>query len=109
MLSQLNNNQMNAKQIIYALFPFVLGFIAQQVINIPDTSYWFYVWLLCIVSVFIFVKMILPHQEQKFNAISDIDFKSALDDKTKEQKSYSYIAGLHVSTFFAIIILYFIN
>lgn len=99
---------MNLKQIIYALFPFILGIIAYKVIG-GNTSYWFYVWLLCIISILIFVKMILPYQEQKFDAISEIDFKSAFDDKTKEQKSYSYIAGLHMVTFFAIIILYFIN
>ena len=100
---------MNFQKILYTVFPFVIAFIAKQIITDLDTSYWFYVWLCCIVSIFIFVKFLIPHQEQKFNAISPIDFKSACDDKIKEQKPYSYIAGFHMLTFFVIIIMYFIN
>ncbi len=100
---------MNAKHILYLVFPFAAGFIAQKVMKIPDTSYWFYVWLLCLASVFIFVKMILPYQEQKFNAINQIDYKGALDSKNSEEKPYAYIVGLHMVVFVGIIILYFTN
>lgn len=100
---------MKANQVIYLIFPFVLGFIAQQVMKIADTSYWFYVWLLCLASIFIFVKIILPSQDRKFEAISGIDFKGAFQDREKERKPFSYIAGFHMLVFFGLIILYFIN
>lgn len=100
---------MNLNHILYLVFPFGVGLVALKVLNIPDTSYWFYVWLSCIASVFIFVKFILPYHEQKFNAISDIDFKGAFKDKNKEQKPYTYIVGFHMVVFFGLIILYFIN
>lgn len=100
---------MNAKHLLYLVFPFAVGFIAHKVMKIPDTSYWFYVWLLCLASVFIFVKMILPYQEQKFNAINAIDYKGALNEKNREEKPYTYIVGLHMVVFVGIIILYFTN
>lgn len=100
---------MNAKHLLYLIFPFGTGFIAERIMKIPETSYWFYVWLLCIVSVFIFVKGILPYQERKFNAINTIDYKGALDEKNREEKPYTYIVGLHMIVFFGLIILYFTN
>ncbi|RZJ76312.1 MAG: hypothetical protein EOO45_02730 [Flavobacterium sp.] len=100
---------MNLNHILYLVFPFGLGLVAHKFVDIPDTSYWFYVWLFCLSSVFIFVKMILPYHEQKFNAISEIDFKGAFDDKNREQKPYTYIVGFHMVVFFGIIILYFIS
>lgn len=100
---------MNAKHIIYLVFPFVIGFIAERIMKIPDTSYWFYVWLLCLASVFIFVKGILPYYEQRFNAVNPIDFKGALDDKNREEKPYTYIVGMHLIVFVGIIIRYFTN
>ncbi|NMH28058.1 hypothetical protein [Flavobacterium silvaticum] len=100
---------MNAKHILYLVFPFAVGFVAQMFMKIPDTSYWFYIWLLCLASVFIFVKMILPYQEQKFNAINSIDYKGAMDEKNREEKPYTYIVGLHMVVFVGLIILYFTN
>lgn len=100
---------MNIKHFIYLIFPFVIGFIAGQILKIPDTSYWFYVWLLCIASVFIFVKGILPYHEQKFNAIKDIDIKNAFENKTNEEKPYTYIVGVHIVVFIIIIVQFFIN
>ncbi|MCY1238141.1 hypothetical protein D3C86_1016770 [compost metagenome] len=100
---------MNAKHILYLIFPFAAGFIVQQIIKSPDTSYWFYVWLCCLASLFIFVKGILPYQEQKFNAINGIDYKGALDEKNRTEKPYTYIVGLHMVVFIGIIILYFTN
>jgi hypothetical protein len=100
---------MNAKHILYLIFPFAVGFIAERAMKIPDTTYWFYVWLLCLASIFIFVKLILPHHERKFNAINGIDYKSAMDDKNSEEKPYTYIVGLHMTIFIGLIILYFTN
>jgi len=100
---------MNARHFLYLIFPFAVGFIAERIMKIPDTSYWFYVWLLCIASVFIFTKMILPYHERKFNTLNVIDYKDALDGKNREEKPYSYIVGLHLAVFFGIIIIYFTN
>lgn len=100
---------MNAKHFFYLVFPFAVGVLAQRIMKIPDTSYWFYVWLLCIGSVIIFVKFILPHQEQKFNAINEIDFKGAFDQKNKEEKPYTYIVGFHMVVLIIISILFFTN
>lgn len=77
--------------------------------KIPDTSYSFYVGLLCLLSVFIFVKLILPHNERKFDAISGIDYESALKGKNQEEKQYTYIVGFHMIVFIGLIILNFIN
>lgn len=100
---------MNINHFIYLIFPFGVAALAQKVLNIPDTSYWFYVWMLCMVSVFIFVKMILPYFEQRFNSISSVDYKGAFEDKNKDQKPYTYIVGFHMAVFFGIIIIYFIK
>lgn len=100
---------MNARHFIYLIFPFALGFVAYKVMKVPDASYWFYVWGLCLASVFIFVKLILPYQERKFNAINEIDYKGAMDDRNAEQKPYSYIVGFHMIVFFGLIFLYFTN
>lgn len=100
---------MNINHLIYLIFPFGVAILAQEILNIPDTSYWFYVWVLCLVSIFIFVKMILPYFEQRFNAISPIDYKGAFQDKNKDQKPYTYIVGFHMAVLFGIIIIYFIK
>jgi len=100
---------MNWKHIIYLVFPFVIGFIAQQIMKIPDTSYWFYVWSLCIVSVLIFVKLILPYNERKFEAINGIDYEEALKSKNREEKPYTYIVGFHMVLFIGLIVAYFTN
>ncbi|GEM_PF-2810028 len=100
---------MNAKHILYLIFPFAVGFIAERIMRIPNTSFWFCVWLSCIASILIFVKGILPYYEQRFNAVNPIDYKGALDNKTKDEKPYTYIVGLHMVIFVGIIILYFTN
>ncbi|QEE50700.1 hypothetical protein FUA48_14270 [Flavobacterium alkalisoli] len=100
---------MNQNHIIYFVFPFGVGLLCHKFLQIPDTSIWFYIWLGCIASLFIFVKLILPAQEQKFDAIKDIDIESSFRDKMKEQKPYSYIAGFHMLLFFVIIIVSFLN
>lgn len=100
---------MNAKHFTYLIFPFVAGYIAQQVMKIPDTNYWFYVWLLCILSVFIFVKLILPYNERKFDAVSPIDYETALKDKNQQDKPYTYIVGFHMLVFIGLTIGYFTN
>lgn len=100
---------MNVKQIIYLIFPFAGGLVAQKVMKIPDITYWFYVWLLCIASVFIFVKIILPYHENRFDAVSPIDYKGSMDNKSKDEKFYTYAVGIHMATLVGIIITYFIN
>jgi Ca2+/Na+ antiporter len=100
---------MNIKQIIYLIFPFIVGYIAMQIMKIQDTSYWFYVWLLCLLSVFIFVKIILPYNEKKFDAVSNIDYESALKDKNQNEKPYTYIVFIHMVIFVGLIVLYFTN
>jgi hypothetical protein len=97
---------MNINHILYLVSPFGLGLICFKFVN---GNFWFCVGLGCIASVFTFTKLILPAQEQKFNAIKDIDIESAYKDKMSEQKPYSYIAGFHMLLFFSLIILYFIN
>lgn len=98
---------MKTNHLIYLIAPFGLGALAQKIMNIPDTSYWFYVSLLCIASLFFFVKLVLPAIEQKFDAISPIDIESAYKEKMNEQKPFSYVVGIHIATFFIILIVYF--
>ena len=98
---------MKTNHLIYLAFPFGVGALAHKFLNIPDTSYWFYVSLLCIASVFLFVKLILPAIEQKFDAIAPLDMKGAYEDKMSEQKPYSYVVGIHMATFVIILIVYF--
>jgi len=100
---------MKLNHILYLVFPFGIGLICNKLLQINDNSIWFYIWLACIASLFIFVKLILPAIEQKFDAISPIDYKGAFNEKNREQKPYSYIAGFHMLLFFVIIIVYFIN
>lgn len=100
---------MNTKQIIYLIYPFVLGFVAKELMSIPDTGYWFYVWVLCLLSIFIFVKLILPYNERKFDAINAIDYESALKEKNVGEKPYTYAVGLHMIVLVIIIIQFFIN
>lgn len=100
---------MTLNQVLYLISPLGLALICYKLLNIPECSYWFYVWIFCLASIFTFVKFILPYHEQKFNAISEIDFEGAFEDKNKELKPYTYIAGLHMVVFFGLIILYFIN
>jgi hypothetical protein len=100
---------MKINHFLYLVFPFAVGLLCYKFLQMPDTSIWFYIWLACIASIFIFTKLILPAIEQKFDAISPIDYKGAFDEKNKEQKPYSYIAGFHVLLFFVITIVYFIN
>jgi hypothetical protein len=98
---------MKTNHFIYLAFPFAIGALMYKIMDIPDASYWFYVSLMCIASVFIFVKLILPAIEQKFDAISPIDMKGAYEDKMSEQKPYSYAVGAHMATFVIILIVYF--
>jgi len=100
---------MSAKHFIYAAFPFIVGLIAKKIMDIPDTSYWFYVSLACILSVFIFVKVILPSIDSYSDFASQIDVKYGYDKRVEGQKPYSYIVGLHILTFIIIIVLYFTN
>lgn len=100
---------MNINHILYLVFPFGVGLLCHKIFNTPLADFWLFVWLGCIASLFIFTKFILPAQEQKFNAISQIDIESAFKDKMREQKPYSYIAGFHIVLFFALIIIYFTN
>jgi hypothetical protein len=100
---------MNINHILYLVFPFGVGLICHKFFDIPDADFWLFVWLGCIASLFIFTKLILPAQEQKFNAIKDIDIESTFKDKVSEQKPYSYIVGFHILLFFVIMIMYFIN
>lgn len=98
---------MKSNHLIYLASPFGIGALTQKIMDIPNTSYWFYVSLLCIASVFFFVKFILPAIEQKFDTISPIDMKGAYEDKMAEQKPYSYVVGAHMATFVIILIVYF--
>jgi hypothetical protein len=100
-------HNMKANHLIYLVSPFGIGALMQKILNIPDTSYWFYVSLLCIASVFFFVKFILPAIEQKFDAISPLDMKGAYEDKMSQQKPFSYVVGIHMATFVIILIVYF--
>lgn len=100
---------MNAKHIAYLIFPFAIGYVSQELMKIPDTSFKFYVGLLCLLSVFIFVKLILPYNERKFDAICGIDYESALKEKNQEERPYIYIVGFHMIVFIGLIILNFIN
>lgn len=100
---------MNINHLLYLVFPFGVGLLCHKIFNTPPGDFWLFVWLGCIASVFIFTKFILPAQEQKFNAIKDIDIESAYKDNMSEKKPYSYITGFHMFLFFGLIILYFIN
>ncbi|KGO78605.1 hypothetical protein Q763_17620 [Flavobacterium beibuense F44-8] len=100
---------MNINHILYLVFLFAVSLICHKLFNTPIADFWLFVWLGCIASLFIFVKLILPTQERKYNAIKDIDIESAFRDKMKEQKPYSYIAGFHMLLFIGITIVYFIN
>ena len=100
---------MKMNHILYLVFPFVVGLVIDKFFHTEDTSIWLYIWLGCVASFFILTKIILPSQERKYNAISDIDIKSAYEQKMREQKPYSYITGVHMLLFFAITIIYFIN
>nr|WP_322626460.1 hypothetical protein [uncultured Flavobacterium sp.] len=98
---------MKINHFIYLSAPFGLGLLAQKLFDVPSASYWFYVALLCLASVFVFLKMILPYHQQKFDAVADIDFKGAYEEKNREEKPYIYIVGFHMILFFVLLILYF--
>jgi hypothetical protein len=123
---------MNQKHLVYALFPFFVGLVLKRMIfNQSDISYWFLVGVSCLISMFLYSKVISPYIENQFGTYSslkktnelyskygmdEVDISksmSTIDDedeqKQKHLKTYANIALFHILFLIGLIIFYFIK
>lgn len=123
---------MNLKHILYITFPFVTGFVAKNIIlKNTDTSYWVFVGVLCLISMFLYSKIITPYIENQYETydslqktnklfskygIQEIDMSDSVStineeekQKQKHLKSYGNISLFHMLFLIGLIIFYFIK
>lgn len=123
---------MSLKHILYIVFPFVTGFVAKNIIlKNTDTSYWVFVGVLCLISMFLYSKIITPYIENQYGTydslqktnnlfskygIQEIDMSDSVStfneeekQKQKHLKSFGYISLFHMLFLIGLIIFYFIK
>lgn len=122
---------MNIKHIIYAIFPFVAGLIIKQTIfkESDSISYLFCLGISCVLSLFVYSKLILPNIESKYMTFSDQKRMNELNNKynmgqiempkellhneemqkINHEKTYSRIAWFHILLLIGLIASYFLK
>ena len=73
---------MSLKHILYIVFPFVTGFVAKNIIlKNTDTSYWVFVGVLCLISMFLYSKIITPYIENQYGTYDSLQKTNNLFSK----------------------------
>ncbi|WP_298156157.1 hypothetical protein [Flavobacterium sp.] len=92
------------QKIFYIISPFAAGFVAKLVFK-DEQSYWFFVGVFCIASLLIYSKFILPYQENRYDAIFNIDPEATYNEKKNDKTAY--IPWFHILVLVALIIWHF--